>query len=319
MDLLRLKSFLVLAECLHFGRAAARLGIAQPHLSRRIRELEAEIGVSLFTRTQRRVEPTAAGITLRLRATRILEEVERAKMEARQIGTGAAGRLRIGFIHSSTYGMLPAIIRSFRAKRPAVVLDLVEMTMVEQIRALRSGDIDIGLLRSLPDCPDIAFETVMREPFRLAVPPDHAFSRRATVAMRDLSGEPLVLFPRETSPLFHARITAACERAAVTPVIVQEATQIHTVMGLVAAGIGLALVPASAERLPRAGAVLIDLVDPPEPADVSVAWPNGRMPLLVPPFLAAAHEAAAGLEESSPDKSRPRSRGRAKSTSSVSP
>ncbi|RAI34829.1 LysR family transcriptional regulator [Rhodoplanes roseus] len=297
MDLLRLKSFLVLAETLHFGRAAARLGIAQPHLSRRIRDLEAEIGVSLFTRSQRRVELTAAGATLRLRATRIVEEVEKAKIEARQVGTGAAGRLRIGFIHSSTYGMLPAIIRSFRAMRPAVMLDLVEMTMVEQVRALRAGDIDIGLLRSLPDVPDIAFETVLREPFRLAVPADHGFAGRRSVALREMSGQPLVLFPRETSPLFHARITAAFERAAVTPVIVQEATQIHTVMGLVAAGIGLALVPSSAERLPRAGAVLIDLVDPPEPADVSVAWRAASRPLLVPPFLDAAHEAAKGLEE----------------------
>ncbi|MDC7789760.1 LysR family transcriptional regulator [Rhodoplanes sp. TEM] len=296
MDLLRLKSFLVLAESLHFGRAAARLGVAQPHLSRRIRELEAEIGVRLFARTQRRVELTAAGATLRLRAIRILDEVEKAKVEARQIGTGSAGRLRIGFIHSSTYGVLPAIIRSFRAMRPAVMLDLVEMTMIEQVRALRAGDIDIGLLRSLPDVPDIAFETVLREPFRLAVPADHAFAGRAAVALPELSGEPLVLFPRETSPLFHARITAAFERAAVTPVIVQEATQIHTVMGLVAAGIGLALVPSSAERLPRAGAVLIALTDPPEPADVSVAWRAASRPLLVTPFLEAAHAAAVGLD-----------------------
>jgi DNA-binding transcriptional LysR family regulator len=305
MDLLRLKSFLVLADTLHFGRAAARLGIAQPHLSRRIRDLEAEIGVRLFTRSQRRVELTAAGVTLRLRATRILDEVEKAKVEARQVGTGAAGRLRIGFIHSSTYGMLPAIIRSFRTMRPAVMLDLVEMTMVEQVRALRAGDIDIGLLRSLPDVTDIAFETVLREPFRLAVPADHGFARRSAVSLRELSGQPLVMFPREASPLFHLRITAAFERAAVTPVIVQEATQIHTVMGLVAAGIGLALVPASAERLPRAGAVLIDLVDPPEPADVSVAWRGGQPPLLVPPFLAAAHEAAEGLERGPSGEARP--------------
>ena len=296
MDLLQLRSFLVLADMLHFGRAALRLGIAQPHLSRRIRALEAEIGVALFLRTQRRVELTQAGAALKLRTARILKEIESATDEACRIGAGAAGRLRVGFIHSSTYGALPAVLRTFRALRPTVVLELVEMTMLEQVAALRAGDIDIGMMRSLNGCDDIAFEMVLREPFYLAVATDHPFARRRRVPMRELTGQPLIMFPRETSPLFHLRITAAFERAGVTPMIVQEAMQIHTVMGLVAAGLGVAVVPSSARRLPQESAVLIDLVDPPDPADVSIAWlKSASLPLLAP-FVSAALAATAGWE-----------------------
>jgi DNA-binding transcriptional LysR family regulator len=293
MDLLRLRSFLVLADTLHFGRAAATLGIAQPHLSRRIRELEAEIGAVLFNRSQRRVELTQAGATLQLRAARIVKDIDKAADEARQIGAGAAGRLRIGFIHSSTYGVLPAILRRFRMLRPTVVLELVEMTILEQVTALRTCNIDIGVLRSLNDCPDIAFETVLSEPFHLAVATDHRLARRRRVHMRELTGQPLIMFPRATSPLFHLRITAAFERAGVTPMIVQEATQIHTVMGLVAAGLGIAIVPRSAHRLPQNDAVLVDLADPPEPADVGLAWMKAAPLPLLAPFQAAARQAAA--------------------------
>lgn len=292
MDLVRLKSFLMLADTLHFGRAAARLGIAQPHLSRRIRDLETDIGVPLFNRSQRRVELTPAGKALRVRAARVLKEIDKATEEARQIGAGAAGRLRIGFIHSSSYGVLPAILRRFRVLRPTVVLELSEMTMLELVKALRTGDIDVAVMRTLSDYPDIVFETIVRELFHLAVATDHRFARRRRIPMRELSGQPLIMFPRDTSPLFNLRITAAFARAGVTPMIAQEATQIYTVMGLVAAGIGIAVVPHSAHRLPRTNTVLIDLSDPPEAADICLAWMKATSLPLLAPFQKAAREAA---------------------------
>jgi DNA-binding transcriptional LysR family regulator len=292
MDLIRLKSFLMLADTLHFGRAAARLGIAQPHLSRRILDLEVDIGVQLFNGSQPRVELTPAGQALRVRAARVLKEIDNAAEEARQIAAGVAGRLRIGFIHSSSYSVLPAILRRLRILRPTVVLDLAEMTMLEQVKALRTGDIDVAVMRTLGDCRDIVFETIVGEPFCLAVASDHRFARRRRIPMRELSGQPVIMFPRETSPLFNLRITAAFERAGVTPMIVQEATQIHTVLGLVSAGIGIAVVPHSAHRLPRVNTVLVDLVDPPEPTDVCLSWMKATSLPLLEPLRNAAKEAA---------------------------
>jgi DNA-binding transcriptional LysR family regulator len=132
---------------------------------------------------------------------------------------------------------------------------------------------------------------VLSEPFRVAVASDHRLARRRRITMRELSGQPLIMYPRHTSPLFHLRITGAFERAGVTPTIVQEATQIHTMMGLVSAGLGIAIVPASAHHLPHQNVILVDLADPPEPADVCIAWMKAAALPLLAPFRAAAREA----------------------------
>jgi DNA-binding transcriptional LysR family regulator len=287
MDIVRLQSFVVLAEDLHFGRAAARLGIAQPHLSRRIRELEDDLGARLFERTQRRVALTRAGLALLPRTRRILDDLRRAGDEARAIAEGKSGRLRIGFIHSSTYGTLPELLRLFARDHPQVGLDLSEMTMVEQAAALAAGDIDVGILRPLAGVEGIAFETIRHEHFLLAVPQDMPLSRHETVSLRDLAAIPMIGFPRLTSPLFHARIAGALDRAGVTPPLVQEATQIHTVVGLVSAGLGVALVPEVAARLGVRGVRFLDLTDGPEPVEVCIGSRRGETSPAVQAFVRA--------------------------------
>lgn len=292
MDEVRLRSMLLLAEELHFGRAAERLGIAQPHLSRRIQELEREVGTPLFLRTNRRVELTPAGAFFAGRARDILGSLEVAVQQARDIGGGTAGLLRVGFIHSSTYGILPALLARFRSLQPGMSVQLREMTILAQVGALRSGEIDIGILRLLPDMRDLASEIVLREPFLLAVPEGHPVAVRRRIALRQLAGEPFIMFPRETSPLFHARITAAFARIGAVPAVVQEATQIHTVLGLVGAGLGIAFVPASAARLPQSGVTLLALPDGPKEVTVAIAWSPDRPPASLSAFLDAARPGA---------------------------
>src|SRR3546814_2167945 len=166
----QLRYFQAVAEELHFGRAAGRLYIAQPALSRQIQQLEAEVGTKLFNRTQRHVELTPAGILLLERTNRILEEIGHAALDARRLGSGESGHLTVGFIHSSTYGLLPSIIERFRNLYPDIELDLREMSINAQIVALTHGTIDIGLLRPQLAPPEIALHANMYYHFLLAIP-----------------------------------------------------------------------------------------------------------------------------------------------------
>lgn len=300
MDIVGLRSFVVLAEDLHFGRAAGRLGIAQPHLSRRIRDLEKDLGAVLFERTQRRVTLTRAGTALLARARRLLDDLRRAGDETRAIAEGKSGRLRIGFIHSATYGTLPELLRLFSRDHPQVGLDLAEMTMAEQAAALAAGDIDVGILRPVAGVDGLCFETIRREHFLLAVPEDTALSARQKVSLRDLVTTPMIGFPRLTSPLFHARITGALDRAGVTPVIVQEATQIHTVVGLVSAGLGVALVPEVAARLGVKGVRFLVVSDGPEPVEVCIGTRRGETSPAVLAFARAGAQLGGGPAGESP-------------------
>lgn len=290
MDIVRLRSFVVLAEDLHFGRAAARLGIAQPHLSRRIRELEEDIGAVLFERSHRRVVLSRAGTALLPRARRILDDLRRASDETRAIAEGKSGRLRIGFIHSSTYGTLPELLRLFAHDHPHVVLDLSEMTMIEQTAALVSSEIDVGILRPVSGAEGISFSTIGHEHFLLAAPDDWPLAERREVSLRDLATTPMIGFPQLTSPMFHARVTGALDRAGVTPPVVQEATQIHTVVGLVSAGLGVALVPEVAARLGVRGVSFLRLSDGPEPVEVCIGARQGETSPAVHAFVRAGSQ-----------------------------
>ena len=272
IDIRHFRYFRAVAEELHFGRAAARLCIAQPALSRQIQQLEEEIGTALLRRTQRRVELLAAGKVFLERTNLILEEVERAVVDARRTGEGQFGRLSVGFIHSSTYGLLPSIIERFRHLYPDIELELHEMPISEQHVALTRGVIDIGLLRPQPSPAELEIQPVLEDPFLVAVQHTHRFAARDAISLKELEGEPMIMFPRRGSPLFHARITAMCAAAGVTPRVVQQATQLHTVAGLVGAGIGLAIIPGTACNLHPRGVHFLVILDRPEPVHVALGW-----------------------------------------------
>jgi DNA-binding transcriptional LysR family regulator len=257
MELRQLRYFVAVAEELHFRRAAARLHMSQPPLSQQIRALEDELGFGLLVRTRRRVELTPAGAAFLRDARTVLGELDGAVATARRIDAGQSGRLRINFVGSALFSIVPRMVERFRRSRPGVEIELHERATLEQLRAVRAGMADVGLVRP-PIEHDVALriETVLRERTMAALPTAHALAALRRVPLRRLAAEPLVLFPREQAPGFHDLLVDSLAGAgagrvagAGAPRIIQYAPEMLTIIGLVAAGTGVSLVPESVQRL----------------------------------------------------------------------
>jgi DNA-binding transcriptional LysR family regulator len=258
MELRHLRYFVAVAEELHFGHAAARLRIAQPPLSRQIRDLEREIGTALFSREHRQVALTHAGAAFLPEARRTLAQAERAQRTAQRAARGEVGRLRVGFVEAATYsGVLPEVLGLFRAELPDVGLELFELSSRQQVEALREGRIELGILHSPPhDAAQwLGIERVLKDPMVAALPAGHRLAGRARVALRSLAPEPFLMFHRPDGPGLYDRVIAACQTAGFSPQVAQQAGQLQTLVGLVAAGVGVALVPGSLAQLQRPGVV----------------------------------------------------------------
>ena len=252
MDLRRLRYFVAVAEELHFGRAAQRLNISQPPLSVQIRTLEREIGAPLLIRTQRRVELTEAGRVLLEEARRLLGQAEAAVIHVRRAAEGTVGRLTVGFVSTVDYSILPPLVRRFRQKYPGITLKLLELTGDRQQALLQSGELDLGLSILPSPASDLTMRPVFREPLIAAVPASHPLAARRRAALRSLAAEPFIQFPRELAPGLYDLAIAACQKAGFTPNLSQEAIQMQTILGLVAAGLGVAVVPRCMSKLQRA-------------------------------------------------------------------
>ena len=295
IDIRHLRYFQAVAEELHFGRAAARLAIAQPALSRQVQQLEEELGTPLLRRTQRRVELLPAGALLLERARAIQQDLARALADVRRTGAGELGRLTLGFIHSSTYGLLPTVIRRFRQLYPGIELELYEMPITTQLAALVRGTIDLGLLRVQPGPAELEWMPVLPDPFVLAVPARHRLAGRTRVRLKELAGEPFVLFNKAEAPLLHDRVQALCEQAGFQPDVVQRATQLHTMVGLVGGGLGVAVVPASARNLHPKQVRFVAISDKAEPLHIALAWRRGHETPAIRSFRKVTQEVAATL------------------------
>jgi DNA-binding transcriptional LysR family regulator len=295
IDIRHLRYFQAVAEELHFGRAAARLAIAQPALSRQIQQLEEELGTPLLRRTQRRVELLPAGALLLERARGIQQDLARTLADVRRTGAGELGRLTLGFIHSSTYGLLPTVIRRFRQLYPGIELELHEMPITTQHAALVRGTIDLGLLRVQPGPAELECVTVLRDPFVLAVPARHRLASRSRVRLKEVAGEPFVLFNKAEAPLLHDRVQALCEQAGFQPNVVQRATQLHTMVGLVGGGLGVAVVPATARNLHPKQVRFVAIADKAEPLHIALAWRRGHETPAIRSFRKVTQEVAAGM------------------------
>lgn len=272
MDLRRLRYFVAVAEERHFGRAATRLFIAQPALSQQIKTLEAELGVELFTRTTRRVELTAAGARLHQRATEVLQLMDSAIAEARRIHAGEAGVIRMGFIGSATYELMPALSRSLQHDLPQLEVELKgELLSPEVEKALVEGRLDLGVLRPLGDSEDLDSRTLRTEPLVAAVPAGHAAAEGESVALAALASEPFVNYPRSASSMADA-VAAACASAGFEPRVRMEVRETATLVSFVAAGIGVALVPDSVQSVRIPGVVYLPLQDVHPTIDLVVAW-----------------------------------------------
>ncbi|MEO7161201.1 MAG: LysR family transcriptional regulator [Polaromonas sp.] len=251
MDLRHFKYFVAVAEERSFTRAAERLHISQPPLSRQIQQLEDEIGMKLLERDARPLRLTDAGRFFYARAVRLLEQVNETVTMTRRIAQ-AERRLVIGFVPSTMYGALPRIARLFRAVKPQTELVLVEKLSVEQNEALNAGRIDVGFGRIRLDDPRVKREVLREEPLVLAIPAEHPLAGATTpLSLLEAAPYTLLVYPRSPRPSYADHVLSMFRDKGVEPMMVHEVQEMQTALGLVASGMGLCVVPASAQRLRR--------------------------------------------------------------------
>ncbi len=290
IELRQLRYFVVVAEELHFTRAAARIGMAQPPLSQQIQKLERELGVQLFRRSRRKVELTAAGEVFLDGARRALGAAGRAVDDARRAGRGEIGRLAIGFVGSAVVEVLPEIVGQYHARYPDVELVLRQQSTAKQVDMLLRGELQAGLVRPPVHDPTIVTETVLRERLVVALPETHRLAERDVIDLADLARESFILFPRSHGPGSHDRIVRMCLDAGFSPRIGQEAVEMHVIAGLVAAGLGVSIVPASVRWLRREGVRYLPIAGETPTWELAVACRRGEASPLVRDFLAVAGE-----------------------------
>ncbi|MGE5641293.1 MAG: LysR substrate-binding domain-containing protein [Clostridia bacterium] len=293
-EIRQLRYFIAVAERLHFGRAAEALHISQPPLSRAIRALEADVGADLFVRNRRRVELTPAGARLLEDSRRLLAQLARTAQEVRGLAAGERGRLRIGFVSLADFGVLPALLKGYKAAHPGVRLALREMLSPEQAAALLAGELDFGLLLPpVAGVEQLEHVVVQREHFVVALPAAHRLAGgRGKISVSALAGEPFVVAPREIAPGLYDIVSGLAARAGISLNIAQEAIQMQTVVSLVSSGLGAAIVPASIANLGRRGVVYREIADRHPRLDVWLAWPRGALSAPAAEFLKMARTKA---------------------------
>lgn len=276
MDVRQLRSFAVLVEERHFGRAAARLHIAQPALSQQIKQLERELGVTLFTRSTRRVEPTEAGLRLREHAREVLEATERAADDMALLAAGHAGRVSIGFIGTATYDVLPRVAREVRRSLPGVDLELRgELLSPALADGVRGRAYDLALLRPDPlNHGDLSLRMLRTERLVAVLPSAHPLAGRRRISLTALAGEPFVMHPSGHRSSVHQRVLDACAAAGFAPVSIHEVGETATLVVFVAAGLGVALVPEPVRSLGLDGVAYVALADAPT-IDLALATRDG--------------------------------------------
>ncbi|MFE7421987.1 LysR substrate-binding domain-containing protein [Rhodococcus sp. NPDC057529] len=287
-----LKSFVTVAEELHFGRAAARLHMAAPPLSKQILQLEAELGLRLFARSTRSVALTPAGEVFFRGARKVLDDAEEARLAAARAARGELGQISVGFAGSAAYGVVPRLIRRFRAEYPEVAVHLRgELTSPRQVDALRVGDLDVGFVRPTPGLTNFDGEVVLRERLTALVPQDHPLADREWIDVGELHDEDFVSYSGSTAVV--AAVHATCQRAGFEPRVLHRANESHTVCCLVAAGMGVALVPQAARHLVVDGACLIPVpAEQSETVTLNMVWRPDDASLVVQNFIAMVRHAA---------------------------
>jgi len=282
MELRHLRYFVAVAEELSFTRAARNLNMAQPPLSQQIRDLEAEVGARLFLRTHHRVELTAAGSLFLTDARDVLSRASDALDKVRRAAQGEEGELRLGFVGTAMVDdAVPQLLRDFRTRHPAIALHLEQLGTMQQVQALLGRRIDAGFIRPPVEEPRLVLRTVMREALMLALPLKHPLARNRRVRLHSLAREPWVMVSHDTAAGFYQRTVDLCLEAGFSPKVSLEVGEMQTVVGLVAAGFGVALVPAAMTALRRRGAVYVPLAGPRAMVEISVAYlRDHRSPVL---------------------------------------
>jgi DNA-binding transcriptional LysR family regulator len=293
MEFRHLRYFLVLAEELHFGRAARRLAISQPPLSLNIQQLEASVGAQLFVRSSRAVQLTAAGQAFVPAARALLAQAADAASLAKDVGQGVAGSLAIGFAGSMLFSGLPAIVERFQAEHPRLRLQLRELSSSEQLQALAQDRLDLGFVHTTRVPPELSQIKVVSQPLLVCLPAAHplaeAFANTPApgLALAQLRGEPFAVVSRAVSPDYHEHILALCADAGFYPELRHELRHWLSVVSLVAQGMGVALVPSALEKSAMAGAVFVPLLDAGLPYETHCLWKTSRNSAALAAFVQA--------------------------------
>lgn len=272
MELRRIQYFIAVAEECHFGRAAERLRMAQPPLSQQIKLLEAEMGVTLLIRSTRRVELTPAGEQFLNRARQIVASIDDAVKEAGEVSDGLLGTLTIGFTGSATYDLLPSLARVLRAELPGIGLDLKgEMLTPSQVTGLLDGTLDLAFLRPPVRSSEVDVRVLRREPLIAVLPEAHPLASRSKVKLADLRDEPFITYPSHHRSVVYEAVMDACQRSGFIPAQVHEVGETSTLVSFVAAGLGVALVPASVQHLKITGAHYLPIAGNTEEVELALA------------------------------------------------
>ncbi len=273
MDLRHLLYFKTVAEELHFTRAAARLFISQPPLSRQIKELEQELEVQLFTRNNKRVTLTDAGKYFKNEVDAIFAKLEENKNIVRQIHLSASGELKIGYISSVYQSYLAEILKAMRQKFPYIKTGLFEMPTISQIDALEQGKLDVGILRAPVLSEKLIVQTLFFDPFIVVIPLSEPKFKTNKELADFLRNSPFIFFNKEFAPHYHIKLIEICKRLQFTPDITHEANNVHSILQLVEAGLGVSILPLSLKRqYDHLKVSFIELKDIPVNTEVVVAF-----------------------------------------------
>lgn len=298
MELRHLRYFVAVAEELNFRRAADRLGMAQPPLSQQIRNLEAELGVVLFDRAHRRVRLTAAGSVFLASARDILEQSERAIRNVRRADRGELGKLTVGYTSLIHYPFVREVLRLYRARYPEVEIILRDLVTIEQMQRLNTNTLDVSFatyasfaLNSLKQ-GQLAHECILREPVVAVLPAEHRLAGHVSIPLAALAVDPWVWFARQFDPTTYDYMMRLFEQAGFHPTVAQEVNQAQLIIDLVAAGMGVSLVPASATRLASNEVVYRPIAEPTPMVEFDIVWRQDDTSPLVQAFLGVVQDIA---------------------------
>ncbi|AMH43776.1 MULTISPECIES: LysR family transcriptional regulator [Burkholderiaceae] len=293
MELRHLRYFLAVAQTLNFTKAAEHLHMAQPPLSRQIRELENELGVELFDRRGKRVTLSSAGMVFADRAQRILASADAAVIDSQRAARGEIGRLAVGFFEHIAYTLLPALIREFQQRFPDVSIELRWFTAAEQFNALARGEVDVAFVRAVPPDTELRSTMILREPFVVALAKDNPLATKRTISIVDCANMRVINYRKDVAPDYHAIINQLCALGGFSPSPLFEMGQIYASLGLVSSGFGIALVPASVQHVHMDNVVYRPLRERQAVSELQLAWTNPSPPAVLSAFVELAREIAA--------------------------
>ncbi|MEO3997505.1 LysR substrate-binding domain-containing protein [Mesorhizobium sp. CAU 1732] len=295
IDLRQLRYFVCLAEELHFGRAAERLGMAQAPLSQQIRQMEERIGVPLFHRTTRRTRLTAAGQTLLRHARELLDSADRAVAHARAMAGETTGRIRVAGVNVALTHVIPPVLAEFRRLWPAVIVDVTPLGTGEQLRTLETGEINIAFIRPTERAAHMQLETILSEGFVAALPRGHRLAEKSEIALQDFVGEALIGYAPILGANYATIMMTALRKAGLQARVVQECTHTMAVATQVASGLGVAIMPSWIANIRSPYLEFRPVPELPRAIDLVVAWPTGETSPIVRDFIDTTRRVAADL------------------------